>query len=89
MLADRIAILAVYLPTIRTEVAWFVDHWNTHNLRKQPNRSKAIQGKPLMLFQRPKNGIRNLDWAFMSQHTKLRRDVEDYGKKDSFEFVRN
>ncbi|KAM0803128.1 hypothetical protein BDR22DRAFT_802080 [Usnea florida] len=79
MLADRIAILAIYLPTIRTEVTQFVDKWNTHNLRKQPNRPKSMQGKPLALFYYPQDGIRNYGLS-LDQPTlaRLRQDVEDY-----------
>ena len=88
MLADRIAILIVYLPTIRTEVTQFVDKWNTHNIRRQSNRPKSMQGKPLALFYYPKEGIKNYGLG-LDQPTlaRLRRDVEDYSK--SFPFVRS
>ena len=84
MLADRIAILAVYLPTIRTEVTQFVDKWNTHNIRRQSDRPKSMQGKPLALFYYPKEGIKNYGLS-LDQPTlaRLRQDVEDYGKSFS------
>ena len=82
---DRIAILAVYLPTICTEVTHYVDEWNTHFLRKQPNRPKSISGRPITLFYRPKLGIKNYS---LSLHrptlAQLRRDVEDYSKFNRF-----
>ena len=79
--ADRIAILAIYFPTIRTEVTHFVDNWNTHAIRKQPHRPKSIQGKPYNLFYHPKEGIKNYG---LSLHTptvqRLQNDVKDWGK---------
>ena len=89
VLADRIALLAVYLPTIRTEVAYFVDQWNTHPLRKQSNRPNSVQGRPRTLFYKPKEGIRDYRLAVHEPTlTRLRRDVEDWGKSATFLFGR-
>ena len=89
VLADRIALLAIYFPTIRTEVTDFVDHWNTHPIRKQPNRPNSIQGRPRILFSSPKEGIRNYGLAVHEPTLKrLGQDVEDWGKSATFLFVR-
>ena len=65
-LTDRIALLAVYFPTLRTEITYYVDNWNTHAIRKQPNCSRSVQGKPYNLFYHPKEGIKNFG---LSLHT--------------------
>ncbi|KAF6238756.1 hypothetical protein HO173_003263 [Letharia columbiana] len=79
VLADRVAILAIYFPTIRTEVTHFVDNWNTHTIRKQPHRPKSVQGKPYTLFYHPADGIRNYGLGLHEPTlTQLRRDVGDW-----------
>ncbi|KAL2041803.1 hypothetical protein N7G274_005587 [Stereocaulon virgatum] len=78
-LADRIAILAVYFPTIRTEITHFVDNWNTHKIRKQPHRPKSIQGKPYSLFYHPKDGIKNYGLSLHEPTLqRLRQDIQDW-----------
>ena len=75
ILADRLAILAVYLPSIRTEVTHYVDKCNTHNLRRQPHRPKSIHGKPYGLFYHPKDGIKNYGLSLdESTLTRLRHN---------------
>jgi hypothetical protein len=48
-LSDQIAILYLYLPLIRTELANFVRLWNVNRIRTQPKRPSALTGKPYML----------------------------------------
>ena len=81
-LADQVALLAIYFPIIRTEVTHFVDHWNTHALRKQANRTNSVQGKPVRLYRRPPPGVQNYGVS-LHQPTleRLRQDVEDYSKQ--------
>jgi hypothetical protein len=54
--ADRIALLAIYVPRLRQELNLFVHLWNTHRIRKQTNRPNTVPGKPVMLFSHPPEG---------------------------------
>ena len=58
-LADRIALLAVYMPFVRREILSFVNVWNMHRIRKQSNRPQSITGKPFMLYFYPSQGIQD------------------------------
>ena len=42
---DRIAAMVVYTPIIRKTAAEFVNDWNTHQIRKQPNKPHIIAGE--------------------------------------------
>jgi len=56
--ADQIAMLYVYMPMIREEVFQFVDVWNAHYIRKQPNRPSCVYGIPNKLYDYPIEGSR-------------------------------
>ena len=56
---DQIALYAVYMPKIRTDVEDFVGMWNMHNIRKQKHRTNSVSGKPYMLYNHPAEGIEN------------------------------
>ena len=44
--ADRIALLYIYLPQIHWEIGSFIRAWNAHTIRKQRNRPHAVVGIP-------------------------------------------
>lgn len=52
-LADRIALLYIYMPRIRYEFAEFVRLWNAHYIRKQKARPHVVPGKPWVLYNLP------------------------------------
>ncbi|OIW25505.1 hypothetical protein CONLIGDRAFT_497468 [Coniochaeta ligniaria NRRL 30616] len=49
-LSDRIAILYIYMPWIRTDFAAFVKLWNSHKIRKQANKPHVVDGIPYSLY---------------------------------------
>ena len=51
--SDRIALLAVYVPILRAVALDFVHLWNTHRIRKQPNRPHTVPGLPHVLYHYP------------------------------------
>lgn len=59
VLADQVALLAIYFPTIWTEITHYVDKWNTHPIPKQPNHPNSMQGKPYRLHHSPGPGIQD------------------------------
>ena len=53
-LADRIALLAVYVPIIRTELLEFCELYNNSSrIRKQKNRPHVVPGIPTILYHYP------------------------------------
>jgi hypothetical protein len=52
-LHDRIALLAVYMPVLRNEVANFVTTWNSHRIRRQRGRPNCVSGVPYQLYHYP------------------------------------
>ncbi|KAI9375566.1 hypothetical protein BJX61DRAFT_531516 [Aspergillus egyptiacus] len=78
-LADQIALYAIYTPILRTEVCHFVQAWNCHRIRRQPNRPNSIGGKPYMLYHYPENGVQDyghpVDNPTLQQ---LKRDIQEF-----------
>ncbi len=64
--ADQIAIYAIYGPVIRDELAKFVELWNGHRIRNQPNRPNVRSGIPQDLY----HTIEDPNWGvpFSQQH---------------------
>jgi len=58
-LADRISLIAIYMPIIRSDVQSFVHNWNIHKIRKQKNRPNGVFGQPIKLYNWPGEGVRN------------------------------
>lgn len=67
------------MPILRDEVCHFVRTWNSHTIRKQPNRPNIVTGKPYMLYNHPGNHVRNWGLEFDAEllHT-IRSEVEDW-----------
>lgn len=81
VLADQIALLAVYIPLLRTDMQSFVRTWNTHRIRKQPNRPNAVAGKPYVLYHHPPEDIKNYGIRVHAQTLEtLQKDVQDWGE---------
>lgn len=51
--SDRIAFLAIYMPILRKASSDFVETWNCHRIRKQPNRPYLTPGIPYVLYNYP------------------------------------
>ena len=81
MLADRIALYAIYLPLIRDQILEFVEVWNVHRIRKQRNRPNAVQEKPFHNFFYPDASVRDyrVDCS-AKKRADLQLDVQEYGK---------
>jgi hypothetical protein len=41
------------MPILRQEIQGFARMWNSHTIRRQPNRPNAVHGKPYMLYNWP------------------------------------
>jgi hypothetical protein len=50
-LPDQIALLAVFMPTLRSCADAYVKTWNRHKIRKQPKHPWAVTGKPILNYQ--------------------------------------
>ena len=81
VLADQIALLAIYIPLLCTEMQSFVRTWNVHRIRKQPNRPNAVPGKPYVLYHHPPDHVRNHGLSVnIPLLETLQNDVRDWGK---------
>ncbi|KAE8378784.1 hypothetical protein BDV26DRAFT_291905 [Aspergillus bertholletiae] len=58
-IADKIAMLAVYMPILRKDIHGFSQLWNVHSIRRQANRPNSVSGKPVILFNWPPEGVGN------------------------------
>ncbi|KAE9972207.1 hypothetical protein EG328_005132 [Venturia inaequalis] len=58
-IVDRIALLALYIPILREEIASFVQVWNNHYIRRQKNRPNMVPGRPFVLYNIPPTGTQN------------------------------
>jgi hypothetical protein len=81
VIADQIAIFAIYLPILRTEIQSYVRTWNTHRIRKQSNRPNAIAGKPHMLYRYPPPLVQNCGLSVDTVRLNiLQNDIREWGK---------
>ncbi len=72
---------AIYLPILRTQIQSYIRTWNTHRIRKQPNRPNAIAGKPHKLYHRPPLLVQNYGLSVHAERLdQLQNDVRDWGK---------
>ena len=53
--------LAVYMPLVRDAVLEYVELWNHHKIRKQPNRPNAVTGQPYILYHYPPEGVESYE----------------------------
>lgn len=87
-LADQIALLAIYIPLLRTQMQSFVRTWNRHSIRKQPNRPNAISGKPFVLFHHSPSHVENYGLSINSDKLgDLQNDVREFGKLLLFGYI--
>lgn len=78
---DRIALLAVFMPQIRTWIQKYVNVWNTHRIRKQSNRLTSVAGRPVMLFKHPPpNATDSRLCVDMGLVAKMRDDLIEHSK---------
>jgi len=61
---DQIALQFVYMTLIRDEIHNFVEHWNTHSIRSQPQGPSVKPGKPVVLYFTPPDST--LDYGQLS-----------------------
>ncbi|RAL05267.1 uncharacterized protein BO80DRAFT_451642 [Aspergillus ibericus CBS 121593] len=51
LIPDQIALYAVYMPILRSQIPSYVQSWNHHNIRKQPERPYIISAETLQWCQ--------------------------------------
>jgi len=80
-LADRISIIAVYMPLLRREICKFIRLWNVHDIRKQKERPGGVYGKPYFLYFHPEDrGVQ--DYGLTADENlvnELLDDMNDWG----------
>jgi hypothetical protein len=69
--SDKIALLAIYMPILRTEFAEFIGIWNYHKIRKQRLRPGLAVGQPWKNYCRPNPSTAN--WGFSPEAAKVQR----------------
>ncbi|PWY61669.1 hypothetical protein BO83DRAFT_277825, partial [Aspergillus eucalypticola CBS 122712] len=57
IIPDQIALYAVYMPILRTQVLSYVHTWNQLRIRKQRERSYVVSGRPFMNYYHPEHII--------------------------------
>ena len=78
---DQIALLFVYMPLIREEIHNFVELWNAHSIRSQPERPSVKPGKPVVLYFTPLDGTHdNGQLAPVSTVSELCSEVLAWGQ---------
>ncbi|KAJ5449521.1 uncharacterized protein N7458_005970 [Penicillium daleae] len=78
---EQVALLAVYMPTLRRVIGEYAKTWNIHNIRKQKSRPNAVTGKPFMnYFNASKPDYqRAVDQMLLRE---LQEDVRDWDKDE-------
>ena len=80
-LADQIALYAIYMPVLRSEVQSFVQTWNVHRIRKQRQRPTVVHGKPYMNYHYPPDGVEDHGIPVNAEaFYNLESAVQDWGK---------
>jgi hypothetical protein len=79
--ADRIAMLAVYMPLVREATFAYKDLWNIHRIRKQPNRPSAVSGQPEILYNYPPGEVQSYGVPVDPEFAKeIESSLGDWGK---------
>ncbi|KAJ5652979.1 hypothetical protein N7507_010405, partial [Penicillium longicatenatum] len=73
---DQIALLAIYMPILRSNIDSYVRTWNRHRIRKQPKRPWVVAGKPIVLYNNARQHIKQL--ADPTLFETLRQDVANW-----------
>ncbi|KAJ6168622.1 hypothetical protein N7497_001465 [Penicillium chrysogenum] len=59
VIPEQVALLAIYMPTLRSHIKSYVQTWNMHNIRKQADHPERAPGKPYMNYHHPPKGVEN------------------------------
>ena len=78
-LSSQIALLVIYMPIIRQEMAVFIEIWNDHSIHKQPNRPHVVHGRPFMNYFYPNDQVPWCGFPVNSdQVEKQQKDVQEF-----------
>ncbi|KAJ5111105.1 hypothetical protein N7532_001640 [Penicillium argentinense] len=81
---DKVALLAVYMPSIKDTCAEFVLTWNSHRIRKQKGRPYSVPGKPWLDYYYPGRDEEDIkDYRHHIDPTKLDAIKTDVGSWDT------
>jgi hypothetical protein len=80
-----IALYAIYMPIIRSQVHGFVRTWNVHKIRRQKRRDHLPTGQPIYMYQHPQEGDDNYRTPVnQSKLQELKQPLLSYGKSSYF-----
>lgn len=80
-IADCISLYAIYVPIVRKETHAFVRLWNSHKIRKQPNRPNVISRQPVKNYLYPDSHVQNLGINPPVELLQImQKDVEEWGE---------
>jgi len=72
--------LAVYMPIVRDATHAYVELWNHHRIRKQPNRPNAVSGFPYLLYHYPPSGVGLYEVPISQEYiSQLEESLEEWG----------
>jgi hypothetical protein len=72
--------LAVYMPLVQEAVHAYVELWNHHNIRKQPNRPNAVTGQLYILYHYPPEGVQLYEVLVDAEYIfQLKQSMEEWG----------
>jgi hypothetical protein len=81
---DQVALLAVFMPTLRSCADSYVKTWNRHKIRKQPKRPWVVAGKPIVLYYQH---ISRQDHKIPADPTLMQALREDIARWDEDEYL--
>ncbi|KAJ5207272.1 hypothetical protein N7472_003720 [Penicillium cf. griseofulvum] len=89
VIPEQVALLAIYMPTLRSHIKSYVQTWNMHNIRKQTDHPERTPGKPYMNYHHPPKGVENFGLAtdvptlHLLQQNHVNYDTEQYLPPDT------
>ncbi|OQE42257.1 hypothetical protein PENCOP_c004G04275 [Penicillium coprophilum] len=89
VIPEQVALLAIYMPTLRSHIKSYVQTWNMHNIRKQTDHPERTPGKPYMNYHHPPKGVENFGLAAdiptlqLLQQNHVGYDTEQYLPPDT------
>ena len=82
--------LVVYMPIVRDAAHSYVELWNHHRIRKQPNRPNAVTGQPVLLYHYPPSGVNSYEVSIDCNYLKqLEESLEEWGMQYRLNFPIN
>lgn len=70
------------MPILRTRIHSYINIWNIHSIRAQPNRPNVVPGKPIMNYHSPTDAEDHKEQFDQQLLPRLQADVSEWNPSE-------